>query len=1487
MKCIKKLYIQILGLICIPILLQVLGVIFIIYLNIDNYIQNKNSIMLFLESEYRLVTSQINQFKGQVFQNSLNQNSIQTYLIQQFYSKLKSNKVIINQQYVAPLANTLKLEQGFEDDNFQKLYLNNPSTVSYWFQSQIISNTNQLSFNLSDLVYLTQLNILTKPFQIERSKTAIEAKQNLILISQPFFALEYADEGFQQPSQYIILSPYLIKQIPQSLNDLNCQITIQQKFDLNCFEWFYQAKIQENYFNYMKIQNGTKSEKEKNVKSFLSCKKIESQLLDDNNNKGYNLTICYQVKLNLNDTFFKVIQGSINRYNILYFHINQEENLPIQECLQQNSLQQQLSIIEQQFQNFQEIAQQNIFENQYYQNQQRYQDEGNIMEYTPLYLKYQTLKDERQNLKKYYLFIFSDFIKPEDVKELIIIEDKIFGDLKAEDIFGSRDTLTLYESLKNLIKMLKYLQQNIFLDNSCKTLLSMTIQTQFFKRFTNYQELGILYNNIANIHFFEHRYFEALENYQSSIICAKIQLQYYNDANSKKDIRSYFQTSIVCSIKPNRKSVASLFERQNVTLIENLFNRKYNYYKCLLAYYEKQDFSNVLWEELEQLLNELDSLGSFLEFSYGRNIFLELDICFIKYSTNDIQQAKIELEKVKKKLQQKEELDQVQIRCKDQNHFDQEKAYGIKLIQRYQKVNKKNIDNLPCESYNFDQQSQMKRRKKQSYQKLVKNYKEERENYNQIQFLKYFASQKKSSIQNISNLSQNTIKNSKNSNFQKKIDSKTKLDKIENIQTVKAIQNNQRQDLFKGFSFNKLVYEEKQKAQSQFIINNVNKDQKSDEDMNQNKKQLKPINCSFFNNKQQENKLRFSFQTRLKEDSKEIESCLKYSLTSIQNIDHKSQEKQIISQYTKNLIKFQKIYKKVNFFKDIDQRLIQNYDYPFEIMKSYYTIIESQILMKEGYDYQAAKLISKSLKNSTCYQTYPKQKLLKFLNNIFKQNMNFEFEPLKKQINRFNEITIFKISLFVLCKQDLNKYISYQICQEIIDQVMTNEEDSLGVLAYLQDIDEINQLDEIMQILTPIKKSEINNNREFVEDNLILLLDFLQEKRAKQSQQIKYQSDLEILNPPTLKKNVSIYSKYSASPKSIYSSSPFVQNRKPFQSFDASYEQHEKRQRYGNLFQINNTNQECSEEVCQNSYLHENFNTEKLKTNTVDNYHNQSIFLLSSFATSSKNTQNNNSYLDNRFSVSSYGVTQQYSNSKFMVQDSILNESGFQQADETTQYFEYQTDKKLTAQIQEKVNLIIHLGLRKSIIFHMFNDSFVNYQLCKKYIQFNKQASQSKQNNNKKDFKKELKQQKKEENQTNVINSDFNFNLIQENKQSKIADNQEEFAQQNKIFNKVFKKFIIVLIDQEGLKENCLYKELCSLLENINVELLFLQMGVNEQLEEHPSIQNHSNCQQTFIQYFYSYEKLLQYIFNQREQIQQKFIAQNVEYFQTVFFMLF
>ncbi|EAS03572.2 tetratricopeptide repeat protein (macronuclear) [Tetrahymena thermophila SB210] len=1149
----------------------------------------------------------------------------------------------MNQQYVAPLANILKLEEGIEDDHIKQLYLNNPLTISYWFQSKKLDIDNQLTFNQSELIYLTQLSV-----------------------SQPFFALEYTDEDFELSPQFIIMSPYLIKQIPQSLNDLNCQIDIQQKFDLNCFEWFQQAKIQENYFYYSKVDNDRLSQTQQTVKSFFSCKKIFSKQLNSTNNKEQNVIMCYQVYLNLNDNMFQIIQGDMNIYNILYFHINKEEiinnysqyicqNQQTEECLQQQSFQQQLSIFDQSFKNFQEVAIQNIFDNQSYKNEQSYQDES---------IQIQT--------------------QPEDVKELIIIEDKIFGDLKAEDIFGSRDTLTLYESLKNLIKMLKYRQQNIFLENSCKTLLSMNIQTQFFKRFTNYQELGILYNNIANIHFFEQRYLEALENYQNSIICAKIQLQYYQETTSKKNLHSYYQTSIVCSIKPKRKSVASLFENKNLTLVENLFNRKYNYYKCLLAYYEKQGFSNVLWEELEQLLNELDNLGSFLEFSHGRNIFLELEICFIKYSTNNIQQAKIQLEKVKKVLELKEELDLIQIRSKDQNNFDHERVYATKIIQRYQKVKRKNIGNqidFPSEQQNSDLQSQIKRKKKQSYSKLVKNYKEERENYNQIQFLKYFASQKKVSLQNISNLSQNTIKQNKQSNFQKMSDSKTKQQMDQKIQTVKTIQNNSKQENQKQFSFNLLVYQERQKAQSQFIINNINKDQKIEEDTNLHKKQLKPLNYSCFN-KQVENKERFSFQARIKEDSKEIESCPKYSLTSIQNIEPKNQEKQMISQHIKKLIKFQKIYKKVSFFKDIDQRLIQNYDYPFEIMKSYYTIIESQILMKEGFNYQAAKMISKSLKNSTCYQTHPKQKLLRFLNSIFKQNMNFEFEPLKKQINGFNEITIFKISLFVFCQQDINKYISYQICQEIIDQVMTNQEDSLGVLAYLQDISDISQLDEIMQILPPIKKSEINNNREFVEDNLVLLLDFLQEKEIKQREQTKY-SYLEIFNPPILKKNISNYSKYSGSPKSIYSNSPLAISRKQFQSFDSSYEQNEKRQSYGNFCQLNNTPQDCTDDACQISNLQENIYSEKSKSNTLENYHNQSIFLQSSLASSSKNTQNNNSYLESRFSVSSKGMSQQYNNSKFMAQDSILNESDTQLTD-GIQSYQNQSEKQITAQIQEK-----------------------------------------------------------------------------------------------------------------------------------------------------------------------------------------------------------
>lgn len=82
---------------------------------------------------------------------------------------------------------------------------------------------------------------------------------------------------------------------------------------------------------------------------------------------------------------------------------------------------------------------------------------------------------------------------------------------------------------------------------------------------------------------------------------------------------------------------------------------------------------------------ELEIIGNFLENSFGRNIFLVLNLCFVKFYTSETEQAKEALHQAKLELKKKEEFESIIVRSRNKERnlvTDLEKYRGIKLMQK-------------------------------------------------------------------------------------------------------------------------------------------------------------------------------------------------------------------------------------------------------------------------------------------------------------------------------------------------------------------------------------------------------------------------------------------------------------------------------------------------------------------------------------------------------------------------------------------------------------------------------------------------------------------------------------------------------------------------------------------------------------------------------------------------------------------------------------
>ncbi|EAS03559.2 tetratricopeptide repeat protein (macronuclear) [Tetrahymena thermophila SB210] len=112
---------------------------------------------------------------------------------------------------------------------------------------------------------------------------------------------------------------------------------------------------------------------------------------------------------------------------------------------------------------------------------------------------------------------------------------------KKEFFFHAEDMKILFMSFQSLFQTLNFTLQNFFdvNDEGCSTLLKLNQQAYHFNRFNNYRALGVLHNNMGNIHLNNRRFKEAVECYQKAIICSNYELSFYEESMSKKEKKKY------------------------------------------------------------------------------------------------------------------------------------------------------------------------------------------------------------------------------------------------------------------------------------------------------------------------------------------------------------------------------------------------------------------------------------------------------------------------------------------------------------------------------------------------------------------------------------------------------------------------------------------------------------------------------------------------------------------------------------------------------------------------------------------------------------------------------------------------------------------------------------------------------------------------------------------------------------------------------------
>ncbi|EAR82831.2 transmembrane protein, putative (macronuclear) [Tetrahymena thermophila SB210] len=108
---------------------------------------------------------------------------------------------------------------------------------------------------------------------------------------------------------------------------------------------------------------------------------------------------------------------------------------------------------------------------------------------------------------------------------------------------------------------------------------------------------------------------------------------------------------------------------------------------------------------------------------------------------------------------------------------------------------------------------------------------------------------------------------------------------------------------------------------------------------------------------------------------------------------------------------------------------------------------------------------------------------------------------------------------------------------------------------------------------------------------------------------------------------------------------------------------------------------------------------------------------------------------------------------------------------------------------------------------------------------------------------------------------------------------QQIILTQDNVINKN-KKFIVFITDFQGFKENKLYDLMAEELYKTQTQLLILQLDYEESIQENTQNQDVFYKGKSVIKYFYTQEKLLQYIRNKREPMKNFGIPLMMEHFQ-------
>ncbi|KAL4479956.1 hypothetical protein ABPG74_020472 [Tetrahymena malaccensis] len=172
----------------------------------------------------------------------------------------------------------------------------------------------------------------------------------------------------------------------------------------------------------------------------------------------------------------------------------------------------------------------------------------------------------------------------------------------------SYDTQQLYNSFQNLFKVLTFINHNIYKDNESESLLNLNVQISHFNQFRNHRALGVCYNNIGVIHYNCGRFQESIENFQKSIVFAKYELGFYDHESDGFQIVKNISEHVNQQRQHHQNSYES--EQEEEDFQQPMFQRQSIQKKTKYDIQITSERINLFWNLYNRMLNQIKAMRS-------------------------------------------------------------------------------------------------------------------------------------------------------------------------------------------------------------------------------------------------------------------------------------------------------------------------------------------------------------------------------------------------------------------------------------------------------------------------------------------------------------------------------------------------------------------------------------------------------------------------------------------------------------------------------------------------------------------------------------------------------------------------------------------------------------------------------------------------------------------------------------------------------------